>query len=129
MEEQLFQDCRALPQSATYDSNISDLDRVVVQPCLEYPADESTMEDNANAVDETNNAASPENVSSSDYAEATDDNWCSDTDSYIELYDNYDNKRESCEYEQDTVNDATLDDEDTFDVEDDSFEKEKEKKL
>lgn len=39
---------------------------------MEYPADESTMEDNANAVDETNNAASPENVSSSDYAEATD---------------------------------------------------------
>ncbi|KAK4003825.1 hypothetical protein OUZ56_005577 [Daphnia magna] len=72
MEEQLFQDCRALQQSATYDSNISDSDRVVVQPCLEYPADESTMEDNANAVDETNNAASPENVSSSDYAEATD---------------------------------------------------------
>ncbi len=106
---------------------------------MEYPVDESTiegnanavnestMEDNANAVDRCNNAASPENVSSSDYAEETDDNGCSDTDSYIELYDNYDNKRKSCDYEQDTVNDAPLDDEDTFDVEDDSLEKEKRK--
>jgi hypothetical protein len=104
------------------------LDHSVDESTMEDNAnavDESTMEDNANAADRCNNAASPENVSSSDYAEETDNNWCSDTDSYIELY--YDNKRKSCDYEQDTVNDAPLDDEDTFDVEDDSFEKEKRK--
>ena len=53
LSEQLFQDWRALPQSDTHHSNNSDSDRVVAQPSLEYPVDESTIEDNANAVDES----------------------------------------------------------------------------
>ncbi len=126
VDESTIEDNAKAVDESTMEDNANAVDESTMEDNANAVG-ESTMEDNANAVDGTNNVASPENVSYSDYAEASDDNWCSDTHSYIELYDNYDNKRKSCDYEQDTVNDAPLDDEDTFDVEDDSSDKEKRK--
>lgn len=134
-----MKDCRALTQSVA--SNDSRIDPVTLQPEMEcctvqnpvrdkstiedyaitevqqYAQDQSIIEDSFIDVTETCLDASAEHYSSSDCTETNDENWMSDTDSYLELYDNLsDSDEEICDSvigKRDDIKDKTIDDQDT----------------